>query len=242
MKTDKANANSDLRAVGHWANIVDLGLFLATMFLIRTIYVPGVGYMGNVLINSLTTVAVATWLLHLRGESWRSLGLRRPESLVKMVGVVTFTLGLVIVSIIFFEAVISQYLPASASNDSIAERPDSRFHGVEGNIVYFFSIIFLVWLESALEELQDRAFLLTRLERLFSFTPLSLVLAVIGQAVIFGFRHSPSHGTSGAITTGIIGLVFGIAYVAFGRNLWALIIAHCFLNSISMIERFLGAE
>lgn len=43
---------------------------------------------------------------------------------------------------------------------------------------------------------------------------------------------------SGAILVGIIGLVFGFAYVAFGRNLWALIIAHCVLNSMSMIERF----
>ena len=61
---------------------------------------------------------------------------------------------------------------------------------------------------------------------------------MITQAAIFGFRHSPTHGVSGAMVTGIIGLVFGIAYVAFGRNLWALIIAHCFLNSMSMVERF----
>lgn len=203
---------------------------------------PGIGHMGNVLFNSLTTVAVATWLLHLRGGTWRSLGLRRPESFVKMGGVVALILGLIIVYVVFFEPVISQYLPTSANTDSVAANPDSRFRGIEGSIAYFFSIIFLVWLESALEELQDRAFLLTRLERLFSFMPLSLVLAVIGQAAIFGFRHSPSHGISGAITVGIIGLVFGIAYVAFGRNLWALIIAHCFLNSISMVERFFGAQ
>jgi hypothetical protein len=89
-----------------------------------------------------------------------------------------------------------------------------------------------------LEELLDRGFLLTKLEQLFSIIPLSVVLAVITQAAIFGFRHSPTHGVSGAMVTGIIGLVFGIAYVAFGRNLWALIIAHCVLNSMSMVERF----
>lgn len=219
----------------HKAALVDLVLFLATMFLIRTITVPGIGYMGNVLVNSLATLIVATGLLYLRGQTWRSLGLRKPESFMKMAGVVVFILGLVFVSVILFESVISVDADSQSSTDT-------RFEGIEGNIPYFFSIIFLVWIESFLEELLDRGYLLTRLERLFSIIPLSVILAVVGQAVIFGFRHSPTHGVSGAIVTSIIGLVFGIAYVAFGRNLWALIIAHCFLNSMSMIERFFGTS
>jgi len=38
---------------------------------------------------------------------------------------------------------------------------------------------------------------------------------------------------------GLIGLVMGIAYVVFGRNLWPIIIAHCILNSDSMVDRVL---
>jgi hypothetical protein len=57
-----------------------------------------------------------------------------------------------------------------------------------------------------------------------------------------GYMGKPTHGLSGAIVTGIIGLILGFAYVAFGRNLWALIIAHCFLNSMSMVERFFGTS
>ena len=50
------------RAPAHYGNvalIVDLGLFLTTMIFIRTISVPEIGYMGNVLVNSLATLIVA---------------------------------------------------------------------------------------------------------------------------------------------------------------------------------------
>ncbi len=86
---------------GYGAAIVDLGLFLSTMVFIRTVSVPGIGYMGNVLVNSLATLVVATGLLYMRGQSWRDLGLRRPESLLKMTGVVFVILGLVVASVVF---------------------------------------------------------------------------------------------------------------------------------------------
>jgi len=59
---------------------------------------------------------------------------------------------------------------------------------------------------------------------------------VITQAAIFGFRHSNDFSER-SITVGLIGLVMGIGYVTFGRNLWPLIIAHCVLNTMSMIGR-----
>ena len=61
-------------------------------------------------------------------------------------------------------------------------------------------------------------------------------ISVLLQAMIFGFRHSYDISER-SITVGIIGLVMGIAYVKFGRNLWPLIIAHCILNTMSMVEK-----
>ena len=67
-------------------------------------------------------------------------------------------------------------------------------------------------------------------------TSLRTVLAVVIQAALFGFRHS--HDLSErSVMVGLIGLILGIAYVACGRNLWPLIVAHCALNSMSMLER-----
>jgi membrane protease YdiL (CAAX protease family) len=76
------------------------------------------------------------------------------------------------------------------------------------------------------------------IEKLFSSTSFATVIAAIFQAAIFGFRHSNDFSER-SITVGIIGLIMGIAYVKFGRNLWPLIIAHGVLNAGSMIGRVL---
>ena len=91
-------------------------------------------------------------------------------------------------------------------------------------------------LQSALEELLDRGFLITWFEQLLAKTSFATSIAVLLQAMIFGFRHSYVLSER-SITVGIIGLVMGIAYVKFGRNLWPLIIAHCILNTMSMIGK-----
>ncbi|MBT5872898.1 MAG: CPBP family intramembrane metalloprotease, partial [Candidatus Latescibacteria bacterium] len=82
----------------------------------------------------------------------------------------------------------------------------------------------------------DRGFLMNWIERMFSSTLTATVLAVILQAAIFGFRHSNDFSER-SITVGLIGLAMGIGYVAFGRNLWPLILAHCALNTMSMLDR-----
>ena len=102
----------------------------------------------------------------------------------------------------------------------------------------FFLIIPFIWLESMLEELLDRGFLMNWFEQLFSKTSFATILAVVLQAAIFGFRHSYDLSER-SITVGLIGLVMGTAYVVFGRNLWPLIIAHVILNTMSMVERVL---
>lgn len=94
----------------------------------------------------------------------------------------------------------------------------------------------MVLLESMLEELLDRGFLINWFERLFSSTAFTTIIAVVLQAIIFGFRHSNDFSAR-SLSVGIIGLIMGIAYVKFGRNLWPLIIAHCILNTISMTGR-----
>jgi len=112
----------------------------------------------------------------------------------------------------------------------------SKFGNLKGNWMLFFSIMPMILTESTLEELLDRGFLMIWFEKLFSNTWFATVLAVVLQAAIFGFRHSNDFSER-SITTGLIGLVMGIAYMAFGRKLWPLILAHCILNTMSMMER-----
>ncbi len=75
-------------------------------------------------------------------------------------------------------------MPAAVGVNSSNESPDTRFAGLESSLTYFFSTIVLVWIESFLEELLDRGYLLTRLERVFSIVPFGIILAVVIQAAI----------------------------------------------------------
>ena len=90
-----------------------------------------------------------------------------------------------------------------------------------------------MWIQSALEELLERAFLITWLEGLMGNLRFKTTIAIVIQACIWGFRHSYDFSER-SVTVALIGIIMGIAYVKFGRNLWPVIIAHIILNTMSM--------
>lgn len=202
------------------------------MFLVREIRIDSLGFWGYSLIKSFATVGVATLLLYYRKQTWKDLGLTKPDHYLKSLGIAVIILIGTVVSIMLFEMLLRDLLFPDISSDA----ESGSFSDLKGNIPYFFSIIVFVWIESFLEELQDRGFSLNRFDSLFNKIPLSTVLAVLSQAAIFGFRHSYDFSPR-SITTGLIGLVFGTVYVLTGRNLWPLIIAHIILNTMSMVDR-----
>ena len=226
-----------LKQTNYKGILLDLAIYIPVMFLVREVYFQNVGFLVNGLFWSFSTLIVATWRMKVRGVTWKELGLSKPKNFKTTLLVTGFILVLTPVSIITFELIKDQ-LPFLVSPDTSEISAGSKFGDLKGNWLLFFSIIPIVLIESFLEELLDRGFLMNWFEQLFSKTSFATILAVLFQAAIFGFRHS--HDLSErSITVGIIGLVMGIAYMAFGRNLWPLIIAHCILNSMSMVDRVL---
>ena len=47
-------------------------------------------------------------------------------------------------------------------------------------------------------------------------------------------------GASGEIDSGIAGMIMGIAYMLAGRNLYASIFAHGFIDTFGIIDAFFG--
>ncbi len=215
--------------------LFDLIIYISVMFLIREVYIPKLGFLSNGLFWSLTTLIVATWRMKVRNVTWKELGLHKPKSILKTLGISILILVVVIISMIIFE-IFKDSLPISIAPDTSSETATSKFGNLKGNYLLFLSIIPLVLLESMLDELLDRGFLMNWIERLFSSTTFATIIAVVLQSAIFGFRHSYDFSAR-SLTAGIIGLIMGIAYVKCGRNLWPLIIAHCFLNTMSMFDR-----
>ena len=235
MTDNIKSKNELLGGTNYHGFLIDLIIYISVMFLVREIYIPKIGFLANGLFWSFTTLIVATWRMRVRKVTWKELGLRKPKSLGKTLGVSIIILAAVMVSMIVFE-IIKDNLPFSIAPDTSSENAPSKFGDLKGNWLLFVSIMPMVLIESFLEELLDRGFLMNWFERLFSKTSFATIIAVVLQAAIFGFRHSYDFSAR-SITAGIIGLIMGIAYVKFGRNLWPLIIAHCLLNSISMVGR-----
>ena len=235
---DNTKSKTELKGNNNYKGfLIDLIIYISIMFLVREIYIPKVGFITNGLFWSFTTLVIAIWRMKVRNVTWKELGLLKPDNLGKTLGISAIILATTMISLIAFNILID-HLPFSLATDTSSESAVSKFGNLKGNWAHFFLIIPFILLESILEELLDRGFLMNWIEKLFSSTSFATVIAVILQAAIFGFRHSNDFSER-SITVGIIGLIMGIAYVKFGRNLWPLIIAHCVLNAGSMIGRVL---
>ena len=66
------------------------------------------------------------------------------------------------------------------------------------------------------------------------------ILAAIFQAVLFGLVHA-YQGIGGILTTGLIGLTFGLLYLVARRNLWPTIIGHGLVNTFGITVLHLQA-
>ncbi|MBC8344768.1 MAG: CPBP family intramembrane metalloprotease [Candidatus Marinimicrobia bacterium] len=225
----------DLKQNNYKNYLFDLVIYISVMFLVREINIPNVSFITNGLFWSFSTLIVAAWRMKVRGFSWKDLGLHKPKSIKKTLWVAGLILLSIPVSIIIFNLIKDQF-PLLLKPDTSETSAVSKFGNLKGNWRLFFSIMPFILLQSMLEELLDRGFLINWFERLFSKSNLATIFAVITQAAIFGFRHSYDISER-SITVFIIGIIMGIGYVAFGRNLWPLIIAHCALNTMSMIGR-----
>ena len=215
--------------------LLDLFIYISVMFLIREIYFEQFNFITNGLFWSFSTLLTATVLMRLRQTSWKELGLFKPVNYKKSLLATAFIFAFTIVSIIIFQTIKDQ-LGLQVDPDMSGEKASSKFEDLSGNWGLFFTIIPFIWLQSALEEILDRGFLINWIEKVLSSTWFATIIAVLAQALIFGFRHSYDISER-SITVALIGLAMGIGYVAFGRNLWPLIIAHCLLNTMSMLDR-----
>jgi membrane protease YdiL (CAAX protease family) len=191
---------------------------------------------GPILYLGLIISLVFLWVTtKLRGASWGDFSLTRPKSWFRTL-LISFGVALaVLVTVIFVINPIMNAIP------NIPPQDLSRFHFLAGSLPNLIIQIVLVWITAGfLEEFLFRGYLMNRLiDLLGKETKITWVIALVGQAVIFGLVHS-QQGLGGMFKVGVIGLAFGISYLAVGRNLWPLILAHGLIDSLDMVTHFFG--
>jgi uncharacterized protein len=173
--------------------------------------------------------AVAWWLIARAGERWRDYGLRRPAS---------WPLLLVQCALLYAAmALAARYLVPLLAQTFGATASPSMLSTIGGNEAALFAWLALAWgVGGFIEELLFRGFLLNRIEVFLGNAigaKVAAVAAVCAQAVLFGALHL-YQGSFGFVFAGLFALLYGAAYLLFGRNLWPLILVHGAWNSFAI--------
>ena len=183
----------------------------------------------------------APWLLaaglvsfRLRGPGWRALGLARPASVPRAIGIgVLVGLGYQVAGTWIVEPLIARL--------TSGELPDvSQFRPLVGNEALLVFWLTLSWtLAAVVEELAYRGWILTRCVEAGGGSRGAWAAGLVVSSVLFGIVHA-YQGVSGMIATGLSGVVFGATYLATGRNLWTAIVAHGILDTAGFVMMYAG--
>lgn len=167
-----------------------------------------------------------------RSGGWAALPFRRPKSWWRLVSIAVAAAALRIVLSGFVESLASKVWPpivAPAGSEAIA-----------GDLKTALMWLGLVWTWAAFgEEFGYRGYLLTRAADIGRGSGAAYLAGMVFVAVLFGFGHFYK-GPAGIVDSGFGGLVFGAAYLVSGRNLWASVLAHGFVDTYGVTALYFG--
>ena len=98
----------------------------------------------------------------------------------------------------------------------------------------------MVWIFAAFgEEIGYRGYLITRAADAGDRSRAAYWAGVLIVSVLFGYGHYYK-GPAGVLDSGMAGLILGATFILSGRNLWACILAHGFIDTFALVTLFLG--
>jgi membrane protease YdiL (CAAX protease family) len=171
--------------------------------------------------------------IRLRDGGWSAMGFRRPSSWTRILAI---ALGAAALRIVLGEYVTvpftSRFWPEPAAPEGVED--------ITGDVRTAALYLLIVWGFAAFgEEIAYRGYLLTRAADLGARSTAAYLACVVIVAVLFGYGHYYK-GPSGIVDSGMAGLILGGAYLIAGRNLWAAILAHGFIDTFGVFVAFMG--
>jgi hypothetical protein len=171
--------------------------------------------------------------VRLRDRGWSAMGFTRPASWRRI-----FLIALVAAAarILLGQLVIEPITGLFWPPPSVPEMANE----ITGNVKIALLALLLVWTFAAFgEEIAYRGYLLTRAADIGRTSTLAYWLGILVVSVLFGYGHYYK-GPSGIVDSGIAGLILGAAFMLAGRNLWACVLTHGFVDTVAVIDAFFG--
>lgn len=178
---------------------------------------------------------VALLILWLQHGSLVPAGLRWPRRPLPTLLWAVGTAALVVVGV---GKLISPMLETLAG----IETDYSGYGMLEGNLELALSLIGKAMISAAIaEEIVYRGFLLDQLVAMFGRGTIAKAAAVVVGGLVFALPHW-SQGPVGVATVALAGMIFGAAFLASRRNLWALMLAHALVDIWGVTMLYLGVS
>jgi membrane protease YdiL (CAAX protease family) len=171
--------------------------------------------------------------VRLRDGGWSAMGFKRPASWRRIFLIALVAAGVrILLGQFVIEPVTGFFWPAPIAPALAKE--------ITGNAKIALLALLFVWTFAAFgEEIAYRGYLLTRAADIGRRSKLAYWFGIVFVSILFGYGHYYK-GPSGIIDSGIAGLILGAAYMLAGRNLWACILTHGFIDTFAVIDAFFG--
>lgn len=203
-----------------WKIITIIELIAVMAVVVLDLFLPTLVILGMVFLSLL-----------IRREPIRSLGFKRPQSWVRMI-------GFALIGVIFLQLLdVGVVLPVM--NRLTGTTIDySGFANLKGNLGQLALFLVLSWTLAAVgEEIVYRGYCQKLLTNIFGSCLPGVYLTVGISSLLFGLAHT-EQGLIGVVVTTGDALFFSWLKLKFNNNLWAAIAAHGFYNSIGVIVFF----
>jgi len=171
--------------------------------------------------------------IRLRDGEWSVMGFKRPASWRRILLIALIAAILrILLGQFLIEPVTGLFWPKPT-----APAPANE---ITRNINTALVALLLVWTFAAFgEEIAYRGYLVTRAADIGRRSVVAYWIGIVLVSILFGYGHYYK-GVSGVIDSGVAGLILGSAYMLAGRNLWASILAHGFIDTFAVIDAFFG--
>ena len=171
--------------------------------------------------------------IRLRDGNWSAMGFKRPASWRRILQIALVAAILrILLGEFLIEPVTGLFWPKPTAPALANE--------ITGNVKMALIALLVVWTFAAFgEEIAYRGYLVTRAADIGGRSVAAYWIGVVLVSILFGYGHYYK-GASGPIDSGVAGLILGSAYMLAGRNLWASILAHGFIDTFGVIDAFFG--